>query len=164
MAKNVPNPLRGQLHARIIQDVLDDIPGTKAGGFWKAIKSLTSLDYVNGLLVSSPDWARCVHFVPDAHLVDEEARTLVVYEAVHSHDISARKFAQMVDFAWALDEDYWSLILVRCDAFSRSMFAPRDVSIVAQLEKTADARSYRVPQWQKYTMEYVDQFFGRLAA
>jgi hypothetical protein len=164
MAKITPNPLRGQIHARIIQSVLDDIPGAKAGGFWKDIKAIEDLDYVNDLLENDPEWTRWVHFVPDAHLIDAEERNIVIYEAVDTSDISERKFAQMVDFSWALDEDYWDLILVRCDSFGRSIFSPRDASIVSMLEGVSGADSYRVPGWQKYTMQYVDGFFGRDAA
>lgn len=163
MARRASNQSKGELHARILDELQADHPYVSRGGFWRDMRTLPDADYFQWLISSEADWLPRGRFVPDAHFIDIENRNVVIYEAVAFHDISERKFGKMVDLAWALDEDYWDLVLVRCDQFGRSIFAPRDASIIATLEGRASIKSYQVPDWPRYSVAYTERALEALA-
>lgn len=163
MASRASNQSKGELHARILDELEDDHPYISRGGFWREMRSLPQASYFRALLETDDDWFSRVRFIPDAHFIDVDPRNVVIYEAVASHDISEAKFGKMVDLAWALDEDYWNLILVRCDQFGRTIFAPRDASLVAAIEQRDNPNSYRVPDWPRYPVQYTERFWSEAA-
>jgi hypothetical protein len=163
MAKRASNQSRGELHARILDELEADHPYVSRGGFWRAMRKLPDAEYFHWLLADGY-WLGGGRFVPDAHYIDVPKRNVVIYEAVATHDISEIKFGRMVDMAWALDEDYWNLILVRCDRFGRTVYSPQEASLVAALEHRDVPGSYRVPDWPRYSVEYTAAVFERQAA
>lgn len=156
-----------RIHQDIIDGILRDWPEAKTGGFMRALKALPDAEYMAGMVEYDPEWVRWINFVPDAWLIDSKLRHVVVFEAVHGHDVPARKFAQMADLSWALDEDYYKLVLVRCDRFNRRAYDVQGASLCSDLELIAagePSQGWRVPDWQKYDYEYVSAFFEDIAA
>lgn len=157
MAKRRHSEDSRKLHDQIIADVLSDWPEAKTSGFMRAIKNLPDADYMTDLCAHDPQWVRYVNFIPDAYLIDPAKKHVVVFEAVVTNDVSADKFDRMAEMAWALDEDYYELILIRCDRFGRQVFAPQLASILnaADLVRAGKPASVDVIEdWQKYTVAH----------
>lgn len=164
----MPTPLQlaRRVHDGIISDVLGDWPAAKTTGFIKALKALPDAEYIQWMAKDSPDWFDCVRFVPDAWMIVPEERHVVVFEAVVSNEVSANKFAKMADMSWALDEDYYRLILVRCDRFGRQAYDVQSASLVSQIQRARAGikeATYHVPDWQRYDVEYCERFFKQAA-
>lgn len=158
---NTTTPAK-RIHQQIIDRFLGDWPGAKERLFFNALKTLPDADYVPGLLATDEEWARSVNFVPDAWLIVPEKRHVVIAEAVHRHDVSESKFAKMADLSWALDEDYYKLILVRCDRFNRRAYDVQGASLCCDLERIRDGLpdlGWHVPDWQRFDYDYVVEFF-----
>lgn len=163
MAPVSPLVTAKQVHQQIINEILADWPDAQTQGFARALKALPDAEYMAWMLEKEPDWYRVVNFVPDAWMVVPEKRHLVIFEAVHQHDVPASKFGKMVDLAWGLDEDHWRLILVRCDRFSRRAYDVRGASVCSDMELAAageKSRGWQVPDWQKYDYTYIEAFFA----
>lgn len=166
MASKSPTEIRKAIHRQIIQDILDQWPTAKTSGFIKTLGALPDASYIQEMFRHDPDWVAWIRFIPDAYLIDPELRHVVVFEAVNTNDVSDRKFAQMADLSWALDEDYYRLILVRCDRFGRRAYDVQTASLVSQLEHVhAGEKSpgYHVPDWPKYDVLYCEAFFEAAA-
>lgn len=167
MVNDNPTTLARSVHQQIVDAVLSDWPNAQERGFFRALRNLPDADYVPDMLTNNPVWARWVNFVPDAWLIDPEKRHVVMFEAVHKHDVSQRKFAKMADLSWALDEDYYKLVLVRCDRFHRRAYDVQGASLCSELERIAEklpSLGWEVPDWQRYDYQYVSTFFGEGAA
>lgn len=162
------NPLEAgrRIHQQIIEEILEDWPNAKTGGFMAAIKKLPDADYIEWMFANEPEWVAWVRFVPDAWLIDAERRHVVIFEAVHKHDVPDKKFAKMADLSWALDENHYRLVLVRCERFHRRAYDVRGASLCSDLELHAlgvPSQGWRVPDWQKYDHAYVEEFFSENA-
>ena len=155
MANACPITGRRPVHSEIINAILADWPEAREHGFFRALRARTDLEYIQWLNDHSKWWFERIRFTPDAFLIDEAECNIVIYEAVNSHDVDPRKFGKMVDLAWALDEDCWELVLVRCDRTSRVAYNVRSASIISECEAPAPRdKSFIVPDWKKYTAEY----------
>ena len=146
------------IHDQLISDILADWPTARTSGFIQALKTLHDAEYMQWMAEHEPKWFLGVSIIPDAYLIDVEERHVIIFEAVHSHDVDARKFGRINDIAWALDEDYYTLGLIRCTRLVRTAYCPTSMSIVNDREEIA-ARipansSWRIPDWQKFTTEY----------
>jgi hypothetical protein len=124
-----------RIHDQIIDAILEDWPEARTKGFFRALRSLPDASYVPEMLRNDPEWARWVSFIPDVWLIDAEKRHVVIFEAVHKHDISETKFARFSDLSWALDEDYYRLVMVRCDRFYRRAYDVQGASLCSELER-----------------------------
>ena len=156
MANAVPS--RRPIHDQLIADILADWPNAKVSGFMRELKKLPDAEYMAWLLAEEPKWFDGVFIIPDAFLIDPEKRHVIIFEAVHSHDVDARKFARINDIAWALDEDYYTLGLIRWSRHGRNAYCPVNMSVVNDIEEVANGipytATYRIPDWQKFTTEY----------
>ena len=139
------------LHRRLIDELLLDQPSAREGGFANALRTLPDASYTRWMMRNDPEWWRGVCFIPDAYLVDAEAKCLVIYEVVATHDIPADKIACINDLAWAIDQDFWQLILVRCDRYGRSLYDVQAASLASWLdgEKASD---FSIPDWHRYSI------------
>lgn len=167
MANDNPITAAKQIHNQIIAGILEDQPQAKTGGFMAALKQLPDADYIGWMAREDPEWFRQVNFVPDAWLINPDDRHVVIYEAVHKHDVPAAKFAKMADLSWALDEDYYRLFLIRCDRFCRTGYDVQSASLCSDLELRwagEESRGWEVPDWQKYTAKYCDALIKRTVA
>jgi hypothetical protein len=147
-------------HQRLIDEILRDFPEAQTRGFMRTLSKLPDADYIQDMCENDRDWYRYVSFVPDAFLIDPELRHVVVFEAVVTHDISDEKFALMADMSWALDEDYYRLILVRCDRYGRVAYDVQTTSLTEMLDnlrKPESEVSWKVEDWPKYTLQYCAQ-------
>ena len=43
----------------------------------------------------------------------------------------------MAEMGWALDEDYYDIVLMRCDRFSWTKFLPKFACVVREIDSTA---------------------------
>jgi len=148
------------LHQRLVDEILRDFPEAQTRGFMRTLSKLPDADYIQDMCENDRGWYRYVSFVPDAFLIDPELRHVVVFEAVATHDISDEKFALMADMSWALDEDYYRLILVRCDRYGRVAYDVQSVSLVDVLDHLHDKDRpdrWLVEDWPKYTLQYCAQ-------
>lgn len=164
MAKRSPSVKSPSLHDQIIADVQRDWPEAKTSGFMRSLAALPDAEYMQDMCENDPDWVSWVRFVPDVYLIDPVARHVVIFEAVVTNDVSPVKFAQMADLSWALDEDYYQLILVRCDRFGRTVFSPQMASIFNAGDRVSEGKDASLEvfdDWQKYTMQHCAR---RLAA
>lgn len=160
MARAEANNIRSRIHQQIIDSILADWPEAKTHGFFRALRDLPDAEYVPTMLRDDKDWYSFVRFVPDVWLINPEDRHVVAFEAVHAHDVSARKFAKLCDLSWALDEDYYRLILVRCDRFSRRAYDVQAASFWAMMEDIEAGRQdtgWYVDDWPKYDVEYCQE-------
>jgi hypothetical protein len=156
---SVPASFSGgaSIHAEIIAGILADHPNAKTKNFIQAVKAIEGAEYMEGLNDYFPEWWKSVAVIPDAYLIDMEKREVVVFEAVHRHDVDRDKFAKLAELAWALDEDRIDLVLMRCDRFSRTRYLPRHVSIVHRMENVVEMRGHDITvvnDWHRYTAEY----------
>lgn len=146
------------LHKRLIAELQEQYPEIQTLHFWRTMRSLPDAEYVTSLLADDLQYRRWVKFVPDAWVVDVVEKHVCVFEVVDTHDISDEKFARMNDFAWALDEDYYSLFLIRVDAYGRTAYHVQTVGLTNQLEKLNAGEkpdnSWKIPGWQRFTMDY----------
>lgn len=165
MATVSPIIPRSEIHQHIINGILADFPEAKTRGFFAALRKLPDAEYMGWMFGGdNPEWTAWVKFVPDVWFIDPEKRHVVMWEAVHHHDVSDDKFAKMCDLSWALDEDYYKLILVRCDRFSRVAYDVQGASLCSELELLhagEPSQGWHVPNWPKYTYEYVAGFFAK---
>jgi hypothetical protein len=162
MAEADPTTLAPRIHDQIIAAVLGDWPEAKTKGFMRALKKLPDADYIRWMFKEDDEWVRWIRFVPDAWMIVPEDRHVVIFEAVHKHDVSETKFAQMADLSWALDEDYYSLILVRCERFHRRAYDVQSASLCSELERRRaglPSIGWHVPDWQRYDHAYCREFF-----
>lgn len=162
-----PFEVRKRTHQTIIDGILADWPDARTRGFMAALKTLPDAEYITDMAVNDKRWWAVVSFVPDAYLIVPEKRHVVMFEAVYFNDVSDDKFAKMADLSWALDEDYYKLILVRCDRFHRRAYDVRGASLCSELEMIAanePSQGWHVPDWQKYDYEYVAEYFKESAA
>jgi len=63
------------------------------------------------------------------------------------------KIAKICDIAEALDEDRWSLALMRCTQGEHTSYDPRLLAVVANIEKSK-GRSNGLEDWRRYTVDY----------
>jgi hypothetical protein len=167
MAISARTPSKPDIHRQIIDEILVDWPLAKEGGFLKALRTLPDAHYVPEMLREDAVWTSWVRFTPDLWMIVPEDRHVVIFEAVHSHDVTDRKFAKMADLSWALDEDYYRLILVRCDRFGRQAYDVQSASLVSTLEaaehKLPDT-GWLVSDWPKYDVKYCQRYLDEAAA
>lgn len=144
-------------HSRIISDLAAKFPEVKTAGMWKALRQNDDCEYTSALLIDDADWRRGVKFVPDAWTMCHESRTLFIFEVVVTHDITPAKFARMVDLAWALDEDHWSVALTYITDLGSFAYDVKAASLVGDLElaeKGLPSTGFRVPNWKRLTAAY----------
>lgn len=147
--------LRKYAHKIIIEDVLRQFPEARTSGLWTALKSLPDAEYVPEILTHDREWAAGVRFIPDAWLINAADRHVVAFEAIHCHDVPEDKFAKMVELSWALDEDYYRLILIRCDLTGRRAYDVQGAEMAMHFEQAPLNRgSLDMSIWQRYTVEY----------
>lgn len=155
-----------QIHAQIIADLLTEWPGSQAKGFMKALSKLPDADYMPDMHKNDRRWWQSVSFVPDVFLIVPERRHVVIFEVVVTNDVSDDKFAKIADLAWALDEDYYTLILIRCDRFSRTGYHPQMASIANAMDtmaETGTAEINHIEDWQRYTVKALAARFPEAA-
>lgn len=143
------------VHRALIQELCNQYPEVRTHGFFRALRNLPDADYTTDLLTNDDHWARRVRFVPDAWAIDYEAQEITIFEVVVKHDITVDKFGRIVDLAWALDEDYWALGLVRCDEAGRYIYDPQAASLCS-LADNPGKRFGEVPNWMRYTYEQTE--------
>lgn len=144
-------------HSALIAELLE-FPEVKATGFWSALRSLHDAPYFTDLLRTERGWANSIKFVPDAFAIDNSRRTVTVFEAVVTHDVSPNKMGRITELAWALDEDYWDVVLIRCDLSGRAGYAPL-ASWICEAKDRIEADEAKWPQyhfWQRYTLHHCD--------
>lgn len=110
------------LHASLIADLISEFPEVQAKGFWKALRGLRNAQYMQWLFTDNAWWSRAAKFTPDAFVIHEEKREIIIFEVVVSHDISTEKFQRIVDLAYALDEDDFTLSLIRTDIWGSQAY------------------------------------------
>lgn len=141
-------------HKELIADLAANVP-VCTRGFWQALKKLPDADSFTDLINTDAMWAASVKITPDAYSIDEEEWTIYIFEAVHSNDVSPEKMARIVDLAFALDEDYWRLILIRIDAGSCRIYDPLALYVQENRERIAGEQTEPLhQQWQRFTIEY----------
>ena len=137
-------------HEEMIDKLCADYPEVKRNGFWAAMKDLPNGEYVPGVLGDGYSW----HFVPDAFTVDAEKRMVFIFEIVVSHDISDKKFAAFADFAYALDEDLYTLSVTRMDMAGARAYDPMLAFQVSAIERHLNGlpdAGGDIPNWKQYT-------------
>ena len=147
------------VHAEIIAGIMRDFPEAKTKSFMKALRGIPDGEYIASMYRDHRDWWRLCNCVPDAYLIDTTAREVVVFEAVHRHDVDQHKFGKFAELAWALDEDCYDLVLMRCDRFSRTRYLPRLASVVHAIEnhqRDPKRDIVYVEDWHRYTAEYCE--------
>jgi len=147
---------------KILIEELKLYPEVKTHGFWKAMRSLPDADYVQ-VLLRDPEYLQDRKFIPDAYAIDVEHREVTIFEVVATHDVPAHKIRNIVNFAWALDEDEYALGLVRCDLSGRRVYDCLAMGIVAAIDRAKEhhdcSKVYQL--WQHYTSDICK---ARLAA
>lgn len=165
MAK--PTLIRSSAQAhRYLIDELTKMPEVSASGFWKAMRELPEAEYFGWLIRNDPEWMALTRFTPDAFAIDTTNWVVTIFEAVVSHDIPPLKMNRITELAWALDEDAWSLSLVRCDITGCRVYDPL-AAYVCEGKERVDAGLDALPKhefWQRYTTEYCGARFAASAA
>lgn len=123
-------------HDSLIAGILAANPSAKTTGFLAALRKLPGADYMHWMAAEQPEWFRHVAVIPDAYMVDADAKRVTVFEAVCAHEITTDKFDRLTDIAMALDEDRWDLHLIRVDRFGSTTFDPVDVFLAQSVYKT----------------------------
>ena len=101
------------LHQANINRVLKAIPGAKRSGFKRAVKSILSDHW-------HEDIDERVRVIPDAYVIDEHEKTVIVYEVEDTSRIDNTKMGSYVDLSWILDEEFWGLCLVVVDRWGNA--------------------------------------------
>lgn len=117
------------LHKRTIANLLEKFPEVRTHGFWNAIRALKDAPYTTWLLKNDQEWRRSVKFVPDAYAVHHEAKEISIFEVVATSDITDAKIARIIDFTNAMDQDFYSVGLVRLDAYGPAVFNMHSLAI-----------------------------------
>lgn len=123
-------------HDRLIAGILASNPNAKTTGFLHALRTLRKASYMRWMARYQPEWFQHVALIPDAYIIDEQAKRVTVFEAVCSNEISADKMNRLIDIAMALDEDRWDLHVVRVDRFGAKTYDPVDVFLAQTIHKT----------------------------
>lgn len=149
-------------HNALIADLAKQ-PGVRIGRFWEAMRKLPDAEYFTGLLADDRRWAANIKFTPDAYAIDVEGRNIALFEAVATHDITPEKLARIVDFAFALDNDYWTVGLFRCDLSGRRVYDPMAIYVTEmrdRLDHPEAAEQVKLHTfWRRYTVEYCSARF-----
>ena len=128
-----------EVHNTLIDGIQDDFPEAQRYGFWKAIDAISDLDYVAWLRAECPDWKRVSRFIPDAYIIDEANRAVVAFEAIVHNDITPNKMGRICDFAFALDEDGWEMILICVTIYGSTVKSPMQIYMERHLDAMAAA-------------------------
>jgi hypothetical protein len=131
VAEKAFNPSRGALHRSLIASVLNYHPEAKTHGFRKALEGCGS--YMRELFRYEPEWWSGIALVPDAYMIDHERGAVIVFEAVHTHDITENKLNCYEEIGWALDQDCFEIVIVRVDRYGRRLIAPLEEALVREL-------------------------------
>lgn len=141
-------------HDRLIADILSDYPEARTKGFMQTVRALPGADYMRWMASNEPDYFINTAMVPDAFMVD--GKTILVFEAVHRHEITPHKFARICDLAFALDEDEYQLLLIRVDAYDRVVFEPRAAymaHVADSVRRGSDVDEQEIAGWLFYSAE-----------
>lgn len=141
------------IHRALIDELRECHPEVQTRGFWNAMRQLPDAVYVPTLLAGDPDYLKQRKFIPDAWAIDEAGRTVSIFEVVASNDIPARKIKNIINFAWALDEDEYTLALVRCDLSGRRVYDCLGMGIIAAYERPVGKDELVYDLWQHFTDE-----------
>jgi hypothetical protein len=135
----------------MIARIVERHPEVQSSGFWRAMRTLPDADYVPDLLTNDPGYLRDFKFIPDAWALDVDNREVTLFEVVDTHDVPAEKMARIVNFSFALDEDRYSLGLIRVDITGPRVYDCRNLGIeMGAMRDTLDcAERYR--GWQAFT-------------
>lgn len=154
-------PIKNTLtfHQALIDCLCETFPEARTRGFFAALKKLPDADYVPDMLSEKgPDaWISRVRFVPDAYAINEQDRTVTMFEVVDKHDIPTHKIHRMIDLAWALDEDYYRLGLVRLTLAGATAYDVMGMSMCFMFDKARGIHSEPEKRWQLYTNEATDR-------
>lgn len=112
---DTPSNLTSSVHKAPIADLCESHPEIETKGFWAAIKALPDAEYIQELMDDDPRWVADNRFVPDAWVIDTEARAVILFEVVSTHDVPRDKILKMIHLMWALDQDEYDLFLIRHD-------------------------------------------------
>lgn len=134
-------------HSDRIKALCATIPNVRTKGFMKAVRALDA-EYTAEMFTDRK-WAASVAFVPDAYEIDHGEQVARVFEVVETHDISIAKFEKMAELAFVLDEDYWTLELVRFDRFGHRIFNIVNAHTMSVITKDP---------WHLFSTEHVEQF------
>lgn len=143
---NTRQHVRGQTHRDMIAE-LSTIPGIQTCGFWKAMRSVDA-SYL-AYMLDDPEYMFGARFTPDAFLINHDQQAVTIYEVVDHSDITPPKMGRIADFAFVLDEDYWTLKLVYITARGVTEYSPLSVYICAQANPMPDG-VHHMTGWQQY--------------
>ena len=149
------------VHEALIREICAEFPEVQTGGFFAALRNLPDAEYVPHIMTDK-DWLKRARFTPDAWAINPQEREITIFEVVCSHDISVNKMERICDLAWAVDEDYWTLGLIRCTEYGRKAYDPQFLWTLAQHDNLDKPESERLRNWKKYTCEYTDGRYTRL--
>lgn len=136
-------------HKRLI-DKIAQMPKVQTTGFWDALKALPDADYLPDLLAHDEEWRSIVRFIPDAFAISVEEREVTIFEVVLTSDITDAKMQKMMELSRALDEDQYSLGLLRYDLSGPRVYHVGLLGIV-EIERSIDP--HEVAPWQYYTTD-----------
>lgn len=88
-------------HEVAIQAIVDLHPGAKTVGFSKAVAAIMDERFPETI-------------IPDAWLMDVEAKVLTAFEVEDSHPVPAYKMLRYARLWWWLDDCDWTLVLKVC--------------------------------------------------
>lgn len=120
MDKVIVRPETGKFHKAMVTAFCQAVPDARRKGFFPALLAIEDLEYLRWLKEQND--LGPLKVVPDAYLIDHDECTVTCIEIVDNCDINPPKFARLVDLAFVLDENYWSLDLVRFDAHGYSEY------------------------------------------
>lgn len=135
-------------HKRLI-DKIARMPNVQTTGFWDAMKKLPDANYLPDLLVADPEWRSIVRFIPDAYAITPDEREVTIFEVVLTSDITDTKIQKIMELSRALDEDRYSLGLIRYDLTGPRVY---HVGLLGVIEMERENRPDEVAPWQFYTM------------
>jgi hypothetical protein len=116
-----------EMHRHLVAKWLSENPNAQEYGFFRSLRALCdSRIYIDDEGYTNCKGLHCIwetyfspysepkelKFVPDAFLICESVRKIVIFEAVDGNDIDLRKWSKLVLFGQSCDEDAWVCDLI----------------------------------------------------
>ena len=114
-------------HEAMIAALKLERPEVQTTGFFRSLATVG--DYMRDLLEHDREWRASINIVPDAFVIDRKGRHVVVFEIVDTHDVKPEKIAAVEEIGWALDQDCYTIGIIRIDKHGRTLIAPVEAGL-----------------------------------
>lgn len=117
-----------ELHAALIAAIVEMFPGAKRTGFPEEFRTTVGEDL-------------CADVRPDAYVIDQPRRGIVLYEVEITSPISQAKRERLAQASWQANAAGWTFLVIEVDRHGRSRgYCPSLRDIEATVARIQDAR------------------------